>query len=95
MEGIHSMKEPVRRECNLQRKKREPLPVIDISCVELPEQVTHRINAGSILGAAAFLDLFVLIPGTVENNPLLTVALILLFWVCVHQAMREEGRRRD
>ena len=94
MEESHSMKEPVCRERNLQ-KKRKPLPVIDISYVELPEQVTHRINAGSILGAAAFLDLFVLIPGTVENNPLLTVALVLLFGVCVHLSIREEGRRRD
>ena len=94
MEEFHSMKEPVCRERNLQRKKREQLSVIDISYVELPEQVTHRINAGSILGAAAFLDLFVLIPGTVEGNPLLTVALILLFGACVHLSSREEGKKR-
>ena len=94
MEEIHSIKEPVSRERNLQRKEREPLPVIDISYVELPEQVTHRINAGSILGAAAFLDLFVLIPGTVEGNPLLTVALILLFAVCARLSVREDGKKR-
>ncbi len=69
-------------------------PVIDISYVELPEQVTYRINSGSILGAVAFLDMFVLIPGTIENNPLLTVALILLFGICVYLAMREEGKRK-
>ncbi len=78
-----------------QSDRQNERPAIALPCVELPEKVTRRVDASYILGAAAFLDLFVFIPGTVESNPLLTVALILLFWVCVHQAMREEGRRRD
>lgn len=69
-------------------------PVIDISYMELPEKLTYRIDAGCVPGAIAFLDLFIFIPGTVEDNPVLTVALILLLAICVYLAMREEGERK-
>lgn len=69
-------------------------PVIDISYIELLEKLTCRIDAGYVLGAAALLDLFVFIPGTVEDNPVLTVALIFLLAICVRLAAREEGRKK-
>ena len=88
------MKEPVYQEPDPHLGERGTLPVIDITYVELPEKLTYRIDASYILGAAALLDLLVFIPGTVEDNPLLTVALVLLFGVCVYLAMREEGKRK-
>ena len=47
------MEEPVWKEHDLQLVGREPLPVIDVSYVELPERLTHRVNLGSVLGALA------------------------------------------
>lgn len=69
-------------------------PVIDISYVKLPEKLTYRIDAGCVLSTVAFLDLFVFIPGTVEDNPVLTVAFIFLLAVCVRLAAREESKRK-
>lgn len=69
-------------------------PVIDISYVELPDKLTYRIDAACVFCTVAFLDLFVFIPGTVEDNPVLTVALIFLLAVCARLTAREEGKRK-
>lgn len=93
MEEIHSMKEPVGRERNLQRKKREPLPVIDISYVELPDRLTYRIDASYILGAAAVLAM-IAATGTAEDNLLLSLVCTAVFAGCTYLSIKEDGRRK-
>lgn len=51
------------------------------------------INASNVLGAIAFLAM-IAAPGTVEENPLLTVALVAVFAICVYLAMKEDGKIR-
>lgn len=83
---------PNRRDGSPKDGKKEH-PIIDISYVELPERVTHRISLGSILGAAAFLSLLA-VPGTAEEDPVLAVILAAVFAVCANLSMREDCKRK-
>lgn len=51
-------------------------------------------NASNVFGAIAFFDVMVLVPGTVEENPMLSIALTALFAVCAYLADRESGKRK-
>ncbi len=56
---------------------------------------TRKIfNASNVFGTIAFFDLLIAIPGTVEENPLLTVALVAVFAICIYLAMKEDGKIR-
>ena len=57
---------PNRRTGSLQARRKDRL-VIDVSYVELPERVTHRINASGVLGGISFLSML-LAPGAVEGG---------------------------
>lgn len=52
------------------------------------------LNASNLLGTIAFLDISIAIPGTVDENPVLTMALIAVFALCVYLAMKEDGKIR-
>ena len=68
--------------------------VTDVSYVELPEKVTCLIDAGSVLGAFAFL-VMLLIPGAVEGgNYILALILIVIFILCAKLSLREEDKRK-
>lgn len=51
-------------------------------------------NASNVFGAIAFFDVMVLVPGTVEENPMLSITLTALFAVCAYLADRESGKRK-
>lgn len=51
-------------------------------------------NASNVFGVIAFFDVMVLVPGTVEENPILSIALTVLFAVCVNLADKESGKRK-
>lgn len=56
--------------------------------------MTHKIwNASNVLGATAFLAM-IAAAGTVEENPVLTVALVVIFAGCAYLAMKEDGEIR-
>ena len=85
---------PGRRTADLQVVKRKPRPVIDISYVELPDRVTHRINLSSILGTISFFSML-FAPAAVEGESyILALALVAACWLCARLAIREEGKRR-
>lgn len=85
---------PGRKTDELQLAKRKPRPVIDISYVELPERVTHRINLSSILGTISFFSML-FAPAAVEGESyILALALVAACGICAHLAIREEGKRR-
>ena len=64
-------------------------------CKEGGLSVERKIlNASNLLGAIAFLDMSIAIPGTVDENPVLTMALIAAFALCVYLAMKEDGKIR-
>ncbi len=68
--------------------------MIDISYVELPERVTHRINLSSILGTISFFSML-FAPAAVEGESyILALALVAACGICAHLAIREEGKRR-
>ena len=52
------------------------------------------LNASNLLGTIAILDISIAIPGTVDENPVLTMALIAAFALCVYLAMKEDGKIR-
>ncbi len=84
---------PNRRTGSLQARRKDRL-VIDVSYVELPERVTHRINASGVLGGISFLSML-LAPGAVEGgNYILALLLIVVFAGCSHLSIREEGKKR-
>lgn len=57
--------------------------------------MTRKIlNASNILCTIAFLDMLIAIPGTVEEDPALTMVLIAVFALCVYLAMKEDGKMR-
>lgn len=87
------MKEPTQMERDPHLIRKENNPIVDVSYVELPEKLTHRIDASSILGAIAFLAM-IAAAGTVEENPLLSVALAAVFAGCAYLAMKEDGKIR-
>ena len=64
-------------------------------CKEGGLSVERKIlNASNLLGTIAFLDISIAIPGTVDENPVLTMALIAAFALCVYLAMKEDGKIR-
>lgn len=83
---------PNRRTGSLQTAGKRK-PVIDIDYVELPERPACRIfNLSNILGAAAFLAM-IAAPGAVEGGMYITaVVLVVVFAVCAHLSIREDGR---
>lgn len=83
---------PNRRTGSLQARRKDRL-VIDVSYVELPERPACRIfNLSNILGAAAFLAM-IAVPGAVEGGMYITaVVLVVVFAVCAHLSIREDGR---
>lgn len=85
---------PIKRTDSLQDRRKER-PIIDASYVELPEKVTHRIDAGGILGGISFLSMLAA-PGAVEGGSyLLAVALVAACGICAKLAIREEGKNGD
>ena len=52
------------------------------------------LNASNLLGAIACLDMSIAIPGTVDENPVLTMVLIAVFALCTYLAMKEDGKIR-
>ena len=57
-------------------------------------EVVHKVlNASNVLGAIAFLAMIAAL-GMVEENPLLTVALVAVFAGCAYLAMKEDGKIR-
>lgn len=87
------MEEPAQRERDLHLIRKKNNPIVDVSYVELPEKLTHRIDASGILGTIAFLAM-IAAAGTVEENPLLAVALVAVFAGCAYLAMKEDGEIR-
>lgn len=85
------MEEPVWKEHDLHLVEREPRPVIDISYVELPEKLTHRVDLGYVLGAIAFLAM-IASAGTAEENPLLSLIFAAVFAGCAYLSTREESK---
>lgn len=76
------------------RSRQKERPIIDVSYVELPEKVTHRIDAGSILGGISFVSML-LAPGAVEGGSyILALLLILVFAGCAHLSIPEDGKKR-
>ena len=56
--------------------------------------MVHKIfNSSNVLRTIAFIDIFILIPGTVEENPCMTMVLIVIFALCVYLAMKEDGKK--
>ncbi len=87
------MEEPVWKEHDLQLVGREPLPVIDVSYVELPERLTHRVNLGSVLGAVSLFSML-LAPAAVEGESyIVAIVLVASCGVCAHLSIREDGKR--
>lgn len=69
-------------------------PVIDISYVELPEKVTHRINLSSILGTVAFLAALSA-PGAIEGERYVTaLVLVVVFGVCAGLSGKEDRKKK-
>ena len=82
------------REAGLPPMEPDRRPVIDISYVELPEKVTHRINLSSILGTVAFLAVLSA-PGAIEGEMYVTaLALVVVFGVCASLSGKEDGKRK-
>ena len=72
----------------------EEMPIIDVSYVELPMKLTHRVSLGRFLGGMSFLAMLAA-PGAVEGEMYITaVVLVAIFAVCAHLAIREEGKRK-
>ena len=68
--------------------------MIDISYVELPERVTHRINLGSILGTISFLSML-LAPAAVEGESyIVALALVATCGICAYLTIKENGKKR-
>ena len=56
--------------------------------------MTHKIwNASNVLGAIAFLSM-IAAAGTVEENPILTVAFAEVFSGCAYLSIKEDGEIR-
>ena len=88
------MEEPVRKERDLQVASPEEHPVIDVSYVELPEKLTRRIlNSSNVLGAMA-LSALILAPAFAEENPIMAMVMALVFGICTHLSIKEDGKRR-
>lgn len=66
-------------------------PVIDVTYVEIPDRLTHRVNLGSIYGAISFFALIACV-GAVEENPVLSLVLAAVFTKCVYLSLREDGK---
>lgn len=91
--GEVHMEEPVWKGHDLHLVEREPRPVIDVSYVELPEKLTYRIDASSILGAIAVFAM-IAATGTAEENPLLSFLCTAVFAGCARLSIKEDGKKR-
>lgn len=87
------MEEPVLKGHDLQLVEREPRPVIDVSYVELPDRVTHRIfNASNVLGTIALLAM-IAATGAGESL-LLGLLFTAIFAGCTYLSVKEDGKRK-
>ncbi len=88
------MEEPARKGRDLQITRPEEHPVIDVSYVELPENLTRRIlNSSNVLGFMALCALL-LAPAFAEENPIMAMVMALAFGICAHLSIKEDGKKR-
>ena len=89
-----SVEEPVWKGHDLHPVGRGARPVIDVSYVELPEKLTHRVNLGSVLGAVSFFSML-LAPAAVEGESyIVAIVLVASCGVCADLSIREDGKRK-